>query len=343
MRNYRQSFGHIALIAMIGVFFGCGGKAEHASNGEASEDKAEAKVQMLPAAFVGEWGRSSDPGVSVSIGPTGLTSKGLICAKSVTFTSLSCEGTLCTWKDTSRSSSFSNASGSIKLDNEAVFLQTTTGSGGCFDEGLSGTFVKPRAPSSVAAIGNDTNPEAVVEIVEFGNYECKHSGRIEPTVASIRKDFGDKVKVTYMHTMVEYLKSGRIAAAAAEAARNQGKFWEMNEKLFANQAALTQPDFERYAGELGLDLEKFRKDLTSASVAAVLGKHESIRAALEVKGTPTFFVNGEMIKGAKEQALKMAVDMELGAAGDKKGDAYLESRLKERNPPLHKLLYAASP
>jgi protein-disulfide isomerase len=102
------------------------------------------------------------------------------------------------------------------------------------------------------------------------------------------------------------------AHAASEAAHRQGKFWEMHDKIFASQKDLAPATFERYAKELNLDVEKFKKDVASSEVKSRISSDQSEAGKLGVTGTPGFFVNGRFLSGAQPFAsFKRLIDEEL--------------------------------
>jgi len=89
------------------------------------------------------------------------------------------------------------------------------------------------------------------------------------------------------------------AAIAAEAANRQGKFWEFHDKLFANQKKLAMEDLKQYAKEVGLDTSRFEKDLTEPAMKKRMEDDMAEARTLGVTGTPSFFVNGRFLNGAK--------------------------------------------
>ena len=102
------------------------------------------------------------------------------------------------------------------------------------------------------------------------------------------------------------------AHAAAEAAHRQGKFWEMHDRIFAEQASLTEEQYVKYAGEIGLDVERFKTDLSSAQVKARVDADAREASTLGVTGTPAFFVNGRFLSGAQPfAAFKQLIDQEI--------------------------------
>lgn len=103
------------------------------------------------------------------------------------------------------------------------------------------------------------------------------------------------------------------AAKAAEAAGRQGKFWEMHDKLFENQKALNDANYLAWAGELGLDIEKFKKDLADPALQKMLEGQQRQGMTLGARGTPAFFVNGRFLSGAQPyESFKRLIDAELG-------------------------------
>ena len=102
------------------------------------------------------------------------------------------------------------------------------------------------------------------------------------------------------------------AHAAAEAAFRQGKFWEMHDKIFEDQRGMSPEKYLEYAAEIGLDVDRFKKDLTSNEVKSRIDADKSEAAKLGATGTPAFFVNGRFLSGAKPfEAFKEVIDKEL--------------------------------
>jgi len=111
-------------------------------------------------------------------------------------------------------------------------------------------------------------------------------------------------------------KNAPGAHAAAEAAHQQGKFWEMHDKIFANQRALNYDQYVKYASELGMNVEKFEKDFRSPTVKNRVDGDSKEAAGMGVTGTPGFFLNGKFFSGAKSyDSFKKLIDEELARAG----------------------------
>ena len=106
-----------------------------------------------------------------------------------------------------------------------------------------------------------------------------------------------------------------IAAEASLAANAQGKFWQMHDKMFENARALTRPDLERYAQEIGLDMERFKRSLDSHEFKREIEADQAIAAQLGARGTPSFFINGRPLRGAQPfEGFKTVIDEELQRA-----------------------------
>ncbi|MEM7679006.1 MAG: thioredoxin domain-containing protein, partial [Myxococcota bacterium] len=173
-------------------------------------------------------------------------------------------------------------------------------------------------------------------IVEFSDYECPFCSRVNPTIAQVQKEYGDKVQIRFRNLPLSFHKRAKPAAKAALAAHKQGKFWQMHDKLFANQKALQDADLEKYASELGLDMSRFKSDMTSPEIEAWVSKDMADAGKYGARGTPTLFVNGVPVRGAMPFAtFKQVIDKEIAKAqklvdsGVKKGDVYQEILKRE--------------
>jgi Na+/H+ antiporter NhaA len=136
------------------------------------------------------------------------------------------------------------------------------------------------------------SPEAPVTLVEYGDFECPHCGRAEPVIRELLRDFGDLRYVWRHLPLNDVHPHTQQAAEAAEAAAEQGSFWEMYDVLLARQSALTEEDLVSYADELGLDVERFASDLEHHTGAARIAEDVDGADLSNVSGTPTFFING---------------------------------------------------
>jgi protein-disulfide isomerase len=168
---------------------------------------------------------------------------------------------------------------------------------------------------AVEAVGPSKGPAtAPVTVVEFSDYECPFCVRAEPTVKELLAAYPGKVRLVYRDFPLPMHSHAPKAAEAAHCAEDQGKYWEMHEKLFASQGKLDTADLKSYAKDLSLDTSKFNKCLDSGEKAAVVEKSRKAGEDAGVTGTPAFFINGRSISGAQPlEAFKKIVDEELKA------------------------------
>jgi protein-disulfide isomerase len=124
------------------------------------------------------------------------------------------------------------------------------------------------------------------------------------------------VQLVFKHLPLAMHAKAPAAHAAAEAAARQGKFWEMHDRIFGNQAEMSPEKYAEYAAQIGLDVARFKKDVESAEVKAKIDRDAQEAAALGVTGTPAFFVNGRYLSGAQPfPAFKQLIDEELAKGG----------------------------
>ena len=139
---------------------------------------------------------------------------------------------------------------------------------------------------------------APVTLVEYGDFECPYCGQAEPVVRELLRDFGD-VRFVWRHLPLSDVNPhARLAAEAAEAAADQGAFWEMHDLLLDHQDLLGFGDLVRYAEQLGLDVERFTNHLQDHAGAARVADDVDSADLSGVSGTPTFFINGRRHYGA---------------------------------------------
>lgn len=161
---------------------------------------------------------------------------------------------------------------------------------------------------------------AKVVIYEFSDFQCPFCGRVNPTIKQVLKEYGDKVKIVWRNYPLPFHKDAGPAAEAALEVFAQGgsaKFWDMHDKLFENQRALSRADLEKYASELGgINMAKFKAALDSGKhKAAVAADTDAVKKAGARIGTPSFFINGKLLQGAQPMpAFKKAIDAALAAA-----------------------------
>ena len=142
---------------------------------------------------------------------------------------------------------------------------------------------------------------ARVTLVEYGDFECPHTRRARPVVRRLGREFGDLLLFVFRNfPLTRIHPHARAAAEAAEAAASQGRYWEMHELLLDNQRHLEDEDLRRYAQRLGLDPERFDRELAQHAHARRV--REDLRGGVKsgVGGTPTFFINGLRHEGPND-------------------------------------------
>jgi protein-disulfide isomerase len=140
--------------------------------------------------------------------------------------------------------------------------------------------------------------DAPIKLVEYGDYECPYCGQAYPVVKAIQKRLGNRLcfafrnfPLTNMHPNAEH------AAEAAEAADEQGRFWEMHDLLYEHQDALEDEDLAQYASALGLDARRLISEVQAEAHLSRVREDFRGGARSGVNGTPTFFINGERYDG----------------------------------------------
>jgi Na+/H+ antiporter NhaA len=150
--------------------------------------------------------------------------------------------------------------------------------------------------------------DALVTLVEYGDFECPYCGQAEPVVRELIKEYGE-LRFVFRHLpLTDVHPHAQLAAEASEAAARQGKFWEMHGTLMDHQSALSVRDLIGYARSLDLDVDQFGRDLRAHVGAARVAEDVESADLATVSGTPTFFINGKRHYGAFDLAtLKDAV------------------------------------
>lgn len=173
---------------------------------------------------------------------------------------------------------------------------------------LSVNFAMPIDTTGAPFIGPANAP---VEIVVFSDFECPYCGQVGPLLDEVLQHNAKTVKVVFKHFPLGFHKSAKPAALAAMAAQKQGKFWEMHDRLFANQKSLTPEKFRAIAQELKLNLGQFDKDQANIELAQRLEKDMNDGRRAGVRGTPTLFVNGRRLKERDAAVIQKMIDEEL--------------------------------
>jgi protein-disulfide isomerase len=158
----------------------------------------------------------------------------------------------------------------------------------------------------------------VVTLVEYGDYECPYSGAAYPIIKDLQARMGSRLRFVFRNFPITTAHPhAEQAAEAAEAAGAQGKFWEMHDVLYENQRHLSDENLLAYAESLGLDAERFDKELAEHVHAGRVREDHTSGLQSGVGGTPTFYINGEQHAGSYElEPLEAALER---AAASKRG------------------------
>jgi protein-disulfide isomerase len=152
--------------------------------------------------------------------------------------------------------------------------------------------------------------DALVTLVEYGDFECPYCGQAEPVIRELLASFGDDLRYVWRHLPLNDVHpNAQLAAEASEAAAAQGRFWDMYEVLLSGRYGFTPQDIGRYAHDLGLDVDRFWDDLRRHEHAPRISEDVASADASGVSGTPSFFINGRRHQGAYDaETLTAAVN-----------------------------------
>ena len=196
---------------------------------------------------------------------------------------------------------------------------------------------EPKAPTAAKfpAVGPE---DAKITIIEISDFQCPFCSRAAGTVDQLKKDYAKDLRLIFINQPLPFHDRAKPAAIAAQAAHKQGKFWEMYDKLFANQRDMTDENIQKWAKEIGLDMAKFAADLKDPEMVKNIERDMAIANALGVRGTPGFFINGVNVAGAQPiENFKKIIDEQITKANDELGKGTKAADLNE------KLTKAANP
>ncbi len=178
-------------------------------------------------------------------------------------------------------------------------------------------------PSAVYRIpvGNDPTvgpADALVTVVEFGDFECPFSDRARSTLDELRRRYGDRIRIVWKNNPLPFHTHAMLAAAAAKEAYAQGgnpAFWAMHERIFTHQRELDRPVIDRIAAEVGLDAAKMRFALENDVHRSAIEAERELARSVGASGTPSFFITGRILRGAQPvDAFVRLIDEELEKA-----------------------------
>jgi protein-disulfide isomerase len=201
---------------------------------------------------------------------------------------------------------------------------------------------QPKPPSITMASFRPDDPFrgpqfAKVTIVEFSDFQCPFCRRAVTVIDQVLKAYPQQVKLVFKHEPLSFHPNAMPAAIAAEAARDQGKFWEMHDLIFANQSTLSNEKFLAWADQLHLNLYRYRGALRTQKNRERILQDAKQGQEYGVTGTPMFFINGRLLPGAYPlEAFKKIIDEEIQNADQliksgKKLDASFYAAIVEAN------------
>jgi protein-disulfide isomerase len=177
------------------------------------------------------------------------------------------------------------------------------------------TFVEARPPEDTDVVYNidvSLNPvrgrrDAPVSIIEFSDFQCPYCAGVQPILKKVLETFPNEVRLVFKQYPLNIHQYAQQAAAASLAAQQQGKFWEMHDKIFQNFTDINDENLVAWARELGLKMEDFERAMQIGQFDAMIRKDMADGAAAKVLGTPTMFVNGKRVSDRSFEGIKKMV------------------------------------
>lgn len=158
------------------------------------------------------------------------------------------------------------------------------------------------SPSASPDLHNLLAGDRVITLEEFGDYQCPPCGQLHPTLKKLKQELGPNLNFIFRNLPLSSIHKNALAAAqAAEAARTQGHFWEMHDLLYENQSLWSEdvnprPIFLKFAGDLGLDTQRFARDLEDKQVLLRIDVDKEAAASRGINGTPTVVIEGRVLR-----------------------------------------------
>lgn len=163
---------------------------------------------------------------------------------------------------------------------------------------------EPAEPSKAYQVPLGDSPAigpegARVTIVVACDFQCRYCKRAQTVLEQVRQTYGNSVRIVFKHNPMSFHDNALSAAVAAEAAREQGRFWEMHDLLLAGQQDLGEELYHRSAQQIGLDMARFEADRASSRLAARVEADQQLVRSIGGRGTPSFWINGRLMRGAQ--------------------------------------------
>ena len=166
----------------------------------------------------------------------------------------------------------------------------------------------------VAADGHPYRGSAGPKVIvyEYSDFECPYCAAVQPTVEQVLRAYPNDVQLQYRYFPLPIHPRAQPSAIAGVCATKQGKFWEMHDRMFANQQALEDSDLRNYASQVGMNLTQFDSCYSSKEAADAVAADQSAGVAAGVVSTPTFIVGGSKVIGSQPfSKFKQAIDSEI--------------------------------
>lgn len=180
---------------------------------------------------------------------------------------------------------------------------------------IAGGYSAPPKDLQLEGYATKGAPDAPYTIVEYADFECPHCKMASSVVGQLVQANPGKVRVVYKHFPLSFHVMAKVAAAAAEAAGRQGRFWEMHDAIFATQNMLDEDLIRGHAKAIGLDVERFETDWKDPAVIAKVDASRQEGEALGITATPAFFVNGRPFQLMRtSEAFSLRLQMEAARA-----------------------------
>ena len=171
--------------------------------------------------------------------------------------------------------------------------------------------LEPRAAIPIKGAPIHGDPDALVTIVIFDDFECPYCSRTVGLLDTLLDDYQGDIRVVFKNFPLKMHEFSRQAAIAGLAAQRQGEFWQLHDLLFANYNNLNQKKIEQLARQAGLDMEQFKKDLLDPALEKQIQAEIAEGKAIGVRGTPSLFVNGRKVHKRTNAAIGQMIDDEL--------------------------------
>lgn len=152
---------------------------------------------------------------------------------------------------------------------------------------------------------------APVTITVFDDFQCPYCARFVPILEQVLAAYPGKVRLVYKHFPLSMHQFAQAAAVASIAARNQGKFWEMHDQLFANYNTLNDAKIRALAQTVGLDMARFDRDIKNPALAQEVAADVQLGTQVGIRGTPTAYLNGKLVKDRSLAGFRALIDAEL--------------------------------